>query len=130
MSFDPLVANAGRLQILTALAVDECQDFVQLREKTQLTDGNLASHARRLRSAGLIVMDKQFREGKPVTSFTLTADGRRALEAHARRLIAAISQRRFAGAPVAHPTAKPHPLATEVPAEVATVRTTEEDWVD
>src|SRR5579864_432818 len=107
MSFDPLVANAGRLQILTALAVEECQEFVQLRHSTQLTDGNLASHARRLRSAGLIAVDKQFREGKPVTSFTLTADGRRALEAHTRRLIAAISHRRLTPAPIAPAAPKP-----------------------
>ena len=95
MPFDPLVANAGRLRILTALAVEERQEFVHLRRRTQLTDGNLAAHAKRLRSAGLIEIDKQFREGKPVTSYLLTADGRRALETHARRLVAAISHRRL-----------------------------------
>src|SRR6266404_748918 len=98
MSFDPLVANPGRLQILTALAVEESQEFVQLRASTQLTDGNLASHARRLQTAGMIAVDKHFRAGKPVTSFTLTTDGRKALEAHTRRLIAAISHRRLAPA--------------------------------
>jgi DNA-binding MarR family transcriptional regulator len=125
MSFDPLVANAGRLQILTALAVEQSQDFVQLRDSTRLTDGNLASHARRLRSAGLIAMDKQFREGKPVTSFTLTPDGRKALEAHTRRLIAAISHRRLAPAGAAPPTLKPRLLAAAVPMPAP-----EDDWVD
>ena len=134
MSFDPLVANPGRLQILTALAVDECQEFVQLRQTTGLTDGNLASHARRLRVAGLIAMDKQFREGKPVTSFTLTSDGRKALEAHTRRLIAAISHRRFGPAVTSPSTPKPRLLATvvpvpEIPATVS-ASATEEDWVD
>ena len=95
MPFDPLVANAGRLRILTALAVEERQEFVHLRRRTQLTDGNLAAHAKRLSSAGLIEIDKQFREGKPVTSYLLTPDGRRALETHARRLVAAISHRRL-----------------------------------
>jgi DNA-binding MarR family transcriptional regulator len=113
MSFDPLVANAGRLRILTELAVEERQEFVNLRRRTQLTDGNLAAHARRLKSAGLIEIDKQFRAGKPVTSYLLTADGRRALESHARRLIAAISQRRRANtseAPsIAHPEPTPSP---------------------
>lgn len=99
MPFDPLVANAGRLRILTALAVEERQEFVHLRRRTQLTDGNLAAHAKRLRSAGLIEIDKEFREGKPVTSYLLTADGRRALESHARRLIAAISHRRLPTGP-------------------------------
>ena len=90
MPFDPLVANAGRLRILTALAVEERQEFVHLRRRTQLTDGNLAAHAKRLQSAGLIAVDKQFRDGKPVTSFTLTSSGRAALEQHARYLLAAV----------------------------------------
>src|SRR5579872_5638316 len=100
MSFDAIVANPGRLQILTSLAVEESQEFVQLRQSTQLSDGNLASHARRLQSAGLITVDKRFREGKPVTSFTLTSDGRQALVAHTRRLVAAISHRRLTLAPI------------------------------
>ena len=133
MPFDPLVANAGRLRILTALAVEERQEFVHLRTRTQLTDGNLAAHAKRLRSAGLIEIDKEFREGKPVTSYLLTAAGRAALESHARRLIAAISHRRL---PSAEPSA-PRPA----PAEPALVTRTfpkiapaespaEDDWID
>jgi len=94
MGFDSLVANPGRLSILTALAVEERQEFVQLREHTQLTDGNLACHARRLQTAGLIGINKSFRDGKPVTCLTLTHAGRAALEAHARRVLAAISHRR------------------------------------
>jgi DNA-binding MarR family transcriptional regulator len=97
MSFDPLVANPGRLSILTALAVEERQEFVDLRSRTRLTDGNLASHAKRLQSGGLIEIDKQFRDNKPVTTFALTADGRKALEGHVRRLMSALSQRRVPG---------------------------------
>ena len=110
MPFDPLVANAGRLRILTALAVEERQEFVHLRRRTELTDGNLAAHAKRLCSAGLIEIDKQFRQGKPVTSYRLTAEGRRALETHARRLVAAISHRRLPATDTS-PT-NPQPLST------------------
>lgn len=134
MSFDPLVANPGRLQILTALAVEESQEFVKLRESTRLTDGNLASHARRLQTAGMIAVDKHFREGKPVTSFTLTSDGRKALEAHTRRLIAAISHRRLTPAePTPQVSRTPATklaaqLATQVP--VASASSAEDDWID
>src|SRR3712207_3017097 len=100
MSFDPLVANPGRLKILTALAVEERQEFVDLRRRTQLTDGNLAAHAKRLQGGGLIEIDKRFRDGKPVTSFVLTDDGRKALESHVRRLMSALSQRRLPRAAV------------------------------
>src|SRR5688572_14050361 len=87
MSFDPLVTNPGRLRILTALARSSRQDFVRLRDVTQLTDGNLCTHARKLQCAGLIAIDKQFRDGRPVTSLELTSAGRDALEHHARTLL-------------------------------------------
>jgi len=73
MTFDTLVTNPGRLTILTALAVEEQQEFVSLRNRTKLTDGNLASHARRLASAGMLEIDKQLRGGKPVTTIKLTS---------------------------------------------------------
>jgi DNA-binding MarR family transcriptional regulator len=119
MGFDALVANAGRLTILTELAVEERQEFVSLRRRTRLTDGNLAAHARRLQSAGLIDIDKQFRDGKPVTTYLLTAEGRKALEAHARRLFAAITQRRV----------KPAGAGT-VEAESAPPESHDDEWVD
>src|SRR3954470_2530313 len=90
MVFDSLIANAGRLRILTALAVENRQEFVRLRRLTHLTDGNLSAHARRLHSGGLIEIDKAFREGKPVTTFRLTDDGRRRVEEHALSLLAAV----------------------------------------
>src|SRR4051812_13891944 len=90
MAFDTLIANAGRLRILTALAVENRQEFVRLRQMTCLTDGNLSAHARRLQSGGLIDIEKTFREGKPVTTFRLNETGRRRLTEHARELLAAV----------------------------------------
>jgi DNA-binding MarR family transcriptional regulator len=93
MGFDPLVTNPGRLTILAALAGEGEQplEFVRLRARTRLTDGNLAAHAKRLQSGGLIQVDKQFEAGKPVTRFMLTPVGREALEEHVRRVTAAIA---------------------------------------
>jgi DNA-binding MarR family transcriptional regulator len=133
MPFDPLVANAGRLRILTALAVEECQEFVHLRRRTQLTDGNLAAHAKRLEAAGLIGIDKQFRGGKPVTTYILTAIGRQALESHARRLVAAISHRRLPSAGVPEYSDRPAPQRVpQPPVLVPSVADTDadDDWVD
>ena len=90
MPFDALVANPGRLRILTALAAEPRQEFVRLRARTRLTDGNLATHAKRLCGAGLIAIDKSIRAGKPVTRMELTTAGRAALEAHARHLLAVL----------------------------------------
>lgn len=123
MAFDPLVANSGRLEILAALAAVGQRasiEFVRLRERTRLTDGNLACHVRRLHAAGLVAVDKRFRDGKPVTSFALTAAGRVALEAHVERLVAAVrSQPRLESA-----AARLEPMG---PAEDEIV---EEAWVD
>ncbi len=116
MPFDALVANPGRLRILTALATEPRQEFVRLRERTRLTDGNLATHARRLCGAGFIAIDKSIRAGKPVTSLQLTRAGREALEAHARYLMAALQ-----------PVAMTHDVETQ---PVATTIDVDDDWVD
>lgn len=118
MAFDALVANPGRLRILTALAASD-QDFVQLRGATQLSDGNLSCHARRLQTAGFIAVYKEFREGRPTTSFALTASGRQALELHAQELLSAIG-------------ATPRAAATSANREsVASFESSaDEEWVD
>jgi DNA-binding MarR family transcriptional regulator len=117
VDFDPLVANPGRLQILTALAAEQRQDFAQLRRRTRLTDGNLACHARRLRSAGLIEVDKSVRDGKPVTRFGLTPAGRAALEGHVQRLLAALRP-------------APNTAAASAPLEDLLDEPIEEPWID
>lgn len=111
MTFDPVVANPGRLRILAALAQDPAQAFVALRSRTGLTDGNLATHARRLESAGLVAIQKTVHEGKPVTTLELTPEGREALAAHVRSLVEVLDNRR--------------PVQVEEPADVG-----EDDWVD
>jgi DNA-binding MarR family transcriptional regulator len=113
MAIDALIANPGRLRILTALASDGSQEFVRLRAATHLTDGNLSAHARRLHAAGLVDIDKSFRAGKPVTTIALTAEGRTRLAAHAAAVLTALH---------APPPAKPVtvPAPEDDPA----------DWVD
>ena len=119
MSFNPLVTNPGRLRILTALAVSPRQEFVRLRDVTQLTDGNLCTHARKLQSAGLIAIDKQFLNGRPVTSLELTIAGRNALEQNAQSLLAVLNR-----------TAEDHPVPVAAVAASIENDSTDDDWVD
>ena len=113
MALDSIVANPGRLRILTSLAAEPSQEFVRLRERTRLTDGNLSTHARRLQNAGLLAIDKSFRAGKPVTTITLTTQGRRALESHVQSLVEALS------------------ITTNQTISIApTIRASEDEWVD
>jgi DNA-binding MarR family transcriptional regulator len=90
MRFDSLIASSGRLQILTALAAEQRMEFVHLRGRTGLTDGNLCTHTRRLEAAGLVRVSKSFRDRKPVTQVELTAGGRAALQDHANQLLRAL----------------------------------------
>jgi DNA-binding MarR family transcriptional regulator len=94
MPYDAIIANPGRLRILTALASEPGQAFVRLRHQTGLTDGNLSTHARRLESAGFIAIQKSIASGKPLTTLHLTAAGREALAAHARSLLEVLDRPR------------------------------------
>src|SRR4051812_8617838 len=121
MSFDPLVANPGRLQILTALAAEPAQPFVALRRRTGLTDGNLSTHARRLQTAGLVEIEKSIAAGKPLTTLHLTRQGRQALAAHAQALLAALE-------PATEDTTPPRAERPIVPTVAAA--DAEDEWVD
>jgi DNA-binding transcriptional ArsR family regulator len=91
--FTSVVANAGRLRILAALAREGREaEFVRLREVTGMTDGNLSAHARRLAEAGLVLIEKRFREGKPVTWFRITQTGKYAIKACARELLESVEE--------------------------------------
>ena len=111
-SFDPVVAHPARLRILAALAHNDASDFVSLRTITQLTDGNLVTHARRLNTAGLVGVHKSARDnGRQVTTYHLTASGRIALEGHARQLLSLLTP----------------PAETPIPSVVADQ---DDDWID
>src|SRR3954465_7231331 len=75
-TFSSVVSNAGRLRILAALAREQAQEFVRLRQTTRLTEGNLFAHAEGLAEAGLVLIEKRFKEGKPVTTFSITQAGK------------------------------------------------------
>jgi DNA-binding MarR family transcriptional regulator len=120
MLLEPLVVSPARLRILTALAAEPRQAFVELRRRTGLTDGNLTTHARRLAAAGLIAIDKSIRDGKPLTRLELTIAGRCALEAHARHLLAVLDR-----VPTPPPEAA-KPAASDALAET----NADDDWVD
>ena len=71
-----------RLGIMSMLMVNDWLEFNELKEKLQLTDGNLASHASALEKAAYVEVRKEFRGKKPVTSFSATVLGRKAFEQH------------------------------------------------
>ncbi|MBC9796506.1 winged helix-turn-helix domain-containing protein [Sinomicrobium weinanense] len=71
-----------RLGIMSVLMVNEYADFKMLKELLDITDGNLASHAKALEQAGYIVVEKRFIGKKPNTRYKVTSPGRKAFKEH------------------------------------------------
>jgi DNA-binding MarR family transcriptional regulator len=79
-ALDRVIHERVRLSLVSALAMHRSLTFVELKGLLGLTDGNLSVHARRLESAGYVVISKSFAGRVPRTEFQLTPAGRRALE--------------------------------------------------
>ena len=71
-----------RLGIMSVLMANESADFVTLKSLLELTDGNLASHARSLEELGYIRCEKKFVGRKPNTTYHITENGRKAFSEH------------------------------------------------
>ena len=71
-----------RLGIMSVLIVNEWVEFSTLKELLQITDGNLASHISALEKIKYLKVKKQFIGKKPNTSFSITAEGRKAFKEH------------------------------------------------
>jgi DNA-binding MarR family transcriptional regulator len=80
--FNKAFENRTRLGIMAALMVNESIDFNSMKELLDLTDGNLAGHARALEEAEYIRVEKSFVGKKPHTRFLITDAGRLAFEKH------------------------------------------------
>lgn len=82
LKLDAVIHERVRLGIVSALAVNDVLSFNDLKKLLEITDGNLSVHARKLEDAGYVKCMKSFVGRQPRTEFSLTAAGRRALEAY------------------------------------------------
>jgi DNA-binding MarR family transcriptional regulator len=74
--------NRVRLGIMSALTVNDSLDFSALKELLDVTDGNLATHIKKLEQENFIQVQKSFIDNKPNTSYSMTAEGKDAFENH------------------------------------------------
>lgn len=93
LTLDRIVHEPARLAILTVLAEAERVEFRFLENVTGLTRGNISSHTAKLEAAGYVDVFKEFRGRTPVTSYSITAAGREALDAYRVQLRAAMQAR-------------------------------------
>jgi DNA-binding MarR family transcriptional regulator len=92
-SLDKIVHDRTRLGMISALAANEKLSFSDLKNLLNTTDGNISVHARKLEDAGYLVCEKSFKGRTPLTEYSITTDGRAALEKylnHMEALIAAM----------------------------------------
>ena len=97
LDVDRLIHERLRLCILSALAVNDCLTFRELKGLMRATDGNLSVHARKLEQARYIACAKSYQGRLPRTEFRITELGRRALLRyldHMEALISAMRGRR------------------------------------
>ena len=75
-----------RLGIMSVLMVNDGVDFNTMKELLELTDGNLASHAKALEGLNYIQSSKHFIGRKPNTQYSITDEGRTAFQDHLNAL--------------------------------------------
>jgi DNA-binding MarR family transcriptional regulator len=83
LSFDDLhkaFESRVRLGIMSALAVNNTLDFTSLKEFLDVTDGNLATHIKKLEKENFISVEKSFINNKPNTKYYMTKEGKKAFD--------------------------------------------------
>jgi DNA-binding MarR family transcriptional regulator len=86
---DPIIHQPVRLQIMAALSEltgTKEVHFTFLRTKLAITDGNLGAHLLTLEGAGYLTVKKTFVGRRPKTFLAITAQGRKAFDAHVSAL--------------------------------------------
>jgi DNA-binding MarR family transcriptional regulator len=87
---DKVIHERMRLGIISALAANQKLSFSDLKSLLNTTDGNVSVHARKLEDAGYVTMKKSFSGRTPLTEYTITAAGRKALEQYLNHMEALI----------------------------------------
>ena len=77
---------------MSLLAATPQLSFTEMRDTLGMTDGNITAHVRTLNEAGYIAVTKTFQSGRPLTSYSLTEEGRKAFAAYINLLEQIVQQ--------------------------------------
>ncbi len=88
---DKVIHERMRLGIVSALAANDKLSFSDLKTLLNASDGNISAHARKLEDAGYIVCEKSFSGRMPLTEYSITEEGRAALQKYLDHMEALIS---------------------------------------
>ena len=82
LQLDRVIHERGRLAIMSLLGASPQLSFTEMRDTLNMTDGNLTAHMRTLHEAGYVSVTKAFQQGRPLTTYSLTKEGRKAFGAY------------------------------------------------
>jgi len=82
LQLDRVIHEKGRLAIMSLLAATPQLSFTEMRGTLNMTDGNLTAHVRTLHEAGYVSVTKAFQDNRPLTTYSLTKEGRKAFAAY------------------------------------------------
>jgi DNA-binding transcriptional ArsR family regulator len=83
---DPILHSQLRLAVMSLLIGVKEAEFTFLREKTAATAGNLSVQIQKLKEAGYIEVQKQFKDNYPQTICRITPKGVDAFETYVKAL--------------------------------------------
>ena len=89
---DKLLESRVRLALMAMLVAADWVDFTTFKDELALSDGNLASHLRKLEDAKYLEARKAFVSRKPLTSYRATELGRERFGKHVEALAAMIGK--------------------------------------
>ena len=76
-----LLHDKSKLLIISRLAAsNDPLSFTELLERTQLTNGNLSSHLKKLEEKGAVQITKSFVNKRPLTTVQITVEGKTQLK--------------------------------------------------
>ncbi len=94
LQLDRVIHEKGRLAIMSLLAASPQVSFTEMRDLLSMTDGNITAHVRTLQESGYIAVTKAFQNGRPLTTYALTPEGRTAFTAYINLLEQIVQQTR------------------------------------
>lgn len=92
LQLDRVIHERGRLAIMSLLAASPHLSFTEMKGTLSMTDGNLTTHIRTLQQAGYVSVTKSFQGGRPLTTCSLTAAGKKTFAAYINLLEQIVNQ--------------------------------------
>lgn len=83
---DPILHSQLRLAVMSLLMSVKEAEFTFIKEKTNSTAGNLSVQVQKLKDAGYIEVNKQFKDNYPLTTCKVTPKGVTAFENYVKVL--------------------------------------------